>query len=31
MYRPVVRTTPISDLPPAGPGFVPSATLTLNV
>jgi len=31
MYRPVVRTTPVSDLPPAGPGFVPSATLTLNV
>jgi aminodeoxyfutalosine synthase len=31
MYRAVVRTTPVSDLPPAGPGFVPSATLTLNV
>jgi aminodeoxyfutalosine synthase len=31
MYRPVVRTTPVSDLPPAGSGFVPSATLTLNV
>ena len=31
MYRPVVRTTPVSDLPPAGTGFVPSATLTLNV
>jgi aminodeoxyfutalosine synthase len=31
MYRAVIRTTPVSDLPPAGPGFVPSATLTLNV
>jgi aminodeoxyfutalosine synthase len=31
MYRAVVRTAPVSDLPPAGPGFVPSATLTLNV
>jgi aminodeoxyfutalosine synthase len=31
MYRAVVRTTPVSDLPPAGPGFVPSATLTLNI
>ncbi|HEY4839153.1 MAG TPA: aminofutalosine synthase MqnE [Candidatus Acidoferrales bacterium] len=31
MYRAVVRTTPVSDLPPAGAGFVPSATLTLNV
>jgi len=31
MYRAVVRATPVSDLPPAGPGFVPSATLTLNV
>jgi aminodeoxyfutalosine synthase len=31
MYRAVVRITPVSDLPPAGPGFVPSATLTLNV
>lgn len=31
MYRPVVRTTPAPDLPPAGPGFVPSTTLTLNV
>jgi len=31
LYRAVIRTTPISDLPPAGPGFVPSATLTLNV
>ena len=31
MYRAVMRTTPVSDLPPAGPGFVPSATLTLNV
>ena len=31
MYRAVVRTTPVSDLPAAGPGFVPSATLTLNV
>jgi aminodeoxyfutalosine synthase len=31
MYRRVVRTTPAPDLPPAGPGFVPSATLTLNV
>jgi aminodeoxyfutalosine synthase len=31
MYRRVVRTTPVPDLPPAGPGFVPSTTLTLNV
>jgi aminodeoxyfutalosine synthase len=31
LYRAVVRTTPISDLPPAGPGFIPSATLTLNI
>jgi aminodeoxyfutalosine synthase len=31
MYRAVVRTAPVSDLPPAGPGFVPSATLTLNI
>jgi aminodeoxyfutalosine synthase len=31
MYRRVVRTAPVPDLPPAGPGFVPSATLTLNV
>lgn len=31
MYRAVIRTTPVSDLPPAGPGFVPSATLTLNI
>jgi aminodeoxyfutalosine synthase len=31
MYRAVVRTTPVSNLPPAGPGFVPSATLALNV
>ena len=31
IYRPVTRTTPVPDLPPAGPGFVPSATLSLNV
>jgi aminodeoxyfutalosine synthase len=31
LYRPVVRTAPVPDLPPAGPGFVPSTTLTLNV
>ena len=31
LYRPVVRTIPASDLPQAGPGFVASATLTLNV
>ncbi len=33
LYRPVVRTTPVSDLPPApvGSDFVPSTTLTLNV
>jgi len=31
MYRPVVRATPVPDLPPAGPGFVPSTTLTLNL
>jgi aminodeoxyfutalosine synthase len=31
MYRPVVRNTPVPDLPPAGPGFVPSTILTLNV
>ena len=33
LYRPVVRTAPVPDLPPApvGPDFVPSTTLTLNV
>jgi aminodeoxyfutalosine synthase len=33
LYRPVVRTTPVPDLPPApvGSDFVPSTTLTLNV
>jgi aminodeoxyfutalosine synthase len=33
LYRPVFRTTPVPDLPPApvGPDFVPSTTLTLNV
>ncbi len=31
LYRPVIRTAPVPDLPAAGPGFVPSTTLTLNV
>ncbi len=33
LYRPVVRTTPVPDMPPApvGSDFVPSTTLTLNV
>jgi aminodeoxyfutalosine synthase len=33
LYHPVVRTGPVPDLAPApaGPGFVPSTTLTLNV
>jgi len=31
LYRPVVRSSPVPDLPPAGSGFVPTTTLTLNV